>query len=58
MEGSSLQVEVVQKVTELVLNERMSQVEKTKCAKEKKKVKGWSTEEMMNKANSLFGRRH
>ena len=28
MEGSSLQVEVAQKVPELVVNERMSQVEK------------------------------
>ena len=30
----------------------MSQVEKTKCAKEQKKVKGWSTEEMKEKPSS------
>ena len=54
MEGSSLQVEVMRKVQELVVHERMSQGEKAKCAKEKKKVKGWSTEEMKNKANSLL----
>ena len=54
MEGSSLQVEVMQKVPELVVHERMSQVERTKCAKEEKKVKGWSTEEKKNKANCLL----
>ena len=41
MEGSSLQVEVMQKVPELVVHERMSQGEEVKCTKEKKKVKGW-----------------
>ena len=30
----------------------MSQGEKVKCTKEKKEVKGWSTEEMKHKANS------
>ena len=44
----------MQKVPELVVHERMSQVEKRKCVKEQKKVKGWSTEEMKNKANSLL----
>ena len=53
MERSSLQCQVMQKVPELVLHEPMSQGEKSKCAKEKKKVKGRSTEEMKSKANSL-----
>ena len=44
MEGSSLQVEVMQQVPELVVNERMSQGEKVK-------VKGWSPQEMKDKAN-------
>ena len=48
-EGGSLQAEVFQKVTEVVVNERMSQCEKAKGIEEKKKVKGWSTEEMKNK---------
>ena len=47
-------MEVVQRVPELRVHERMSQVEKTKCAKGRKKVKGWSTEEMKNKGNSLL----
>ena len=58
MEGSSLQVEVMKNVPELVVHERMSWVEKTKCPKEKKKVKGWSTEEVKNKANSQSYGRH
>ena len=47
-----MQVKVMQKVPELVVHERMSQGEKAKCTKEKKTVKGWSTEEMKDKANS------
>ena len=54
MEGSFLQVEVMQKVPEIVVHERMSQVERTKCAKEKKKVKGGSSEEMLFEANSFW----
>ena len=38
----------------VVVHERMSKGEKVKCPKEKKKVKGWSTEEMKDKANSRF----
>ena len=52
-EGSSLQVEVMQKVPELVVHEHMSQGEEVECTKENNKVKGWSTEEMKDKANSL-----
>ena len=48
MEGSSLQVEIMQKVLALVVHERMSQGEEVKCTKEKK-VEGWSTEEMKDK---------
>ena len=51
-EGSSLQADVMQKVHELVVHERMSQGEEGKCTKEKKKVEGWSTEEMKDNANS------
>ena len=47
MEGNSLQAEVMQRVPELVVHERMSQGKKVKGTKEKKKnVKRWSTEEM------------
>ena len=38
--------EVVQKVPELVVNERISQSERVKNPKEKKKVTGWSIEEV------------
>ena len=58
VEGVSLQAEVLQKVLELVpelvVHERMSQGDKVKCTKEKKNVKGWSTEEMKDKANSFW----
>ena len=40
MGGSSLQLEVTQKVSELVVHERMSKGEKVKCKQEKKRVKG------------------
>ena len=36
-----------------MVHERVSQGEKVRCTKEKK-VKGWSTEEMKDKANSLL----
>ena len=37
MEGSSLQADLMQKVPELVVHERMSQVEKARGKKERKK---------------------
>ena len=51
MEGSSLQLEVLRKVPELVVKERMSQGIGVKGFKEKKKVTGWSMEEMEEKPN-------
>ena len=54
MEGSSVQVEVMHMVPEFVVHERMSQGEDGKYTREKKTVKGWSTEEMKDKANSLL----
>ena len=46
MEGSSLLLEVMQKVPELVVHDRMSQGKRVKGRKGKKKVPGWSIEEM------------
>ena len=43
----------MQKVTELVVHEHMSQGDEVECTKEKNKGKGWSIEEMKDKANSL-----
>ena len=37
-----------------MVHERMSQGKEVKCTQEKKKVKGWSTEEKKDKANSLL----
>ena len=51
MEGSSLMLDVMQKVPELMVNERMSQGEKEKDTKEQKKVPGWSIEEMKERPN-------
>ena len=51
IEGSSLKLDVMQKVPELVVNKRMSQGEKGRDTKEKKKVPGWSTEEMKERPN-------
>ena len=51
MEGSSLQAEVMHKLSAWCMT-RMSQGEKVRGTKEKKKVKGWSTQEMKEKANS------
>ena len=51
MEGSSLKLEVMQMVRELVVHERVTQGKGVKGFKEKKKVIGWSTEEMKNKPN-------
>ena len=47
--------EIMQKVLELVVHERMSQCEKVKGTKENKKVKGRSTEEMKEKSSSSSG---
>ena len=46
--GSKL--DVIQKVPELVVNERMSQGERVKNPQVKKKVPGWSIEEMKERA--------
>ena len=54
MEGSFLHVEVMQKVPEPLATVRLSQGERVKNPKEKKKVPGWFTEEMKDKANSLL----
>ena len=54
MAGSSLQAEVMQNIPELVVHERMSQGEEVRGTSEKKKVKGWSTEDMVDKPNSLM----
>ena len=51
MEGSSLKLDVIQKVPEIVVNERMSQDKRVTKSKDKKKVPGWSTEEMMERPN-------
>ena len=51
MEGSSLQLEVMQKVLELVVHESLSKGTGTKGFKEKKIVPGWSVEEMREKPN-------
>ena len=42
MEGSLGQLEVMRRVPELVVHERMSQGKRVKGLKEKKKVSGWS----------------
>ena len=52
MEGSTLQLDVMQKAPELAVHERMTKGEEVKCTKEKKQVKGCSTEEMRDKVNS------
>ena len=52
MEGSSLQAEVMRKVPELVVHERMSQGIGVKGFREEKRVSGWSTEEMKGKPSS------
>ena len=51
MEGSSLRLEAMQRVPEFVVHERMSQGKGMKGFKEKKKVSGWSSEEMREKPN-------
>ena len=58
MEGSSVQLEVMPKVPEIVVHERVPQGKGVKGLKEKKKVSGWSMEEMREKANYCCGGRH
>ena len=54
MEGNSLRVGVAKKVPEFVVHERMSQGKEVRGTNDKKQVKGWSTEEMKDKPNSLL----
>ena len=51
MEGSFLKLDVMQRIPGLVVTERMSQGDKVKTPKEKKKVPGWSIEEMKGRAD-------
>ena len=44
-------MDAMQKVPELVVNERMSQGKRVKNPKEKKNVQGWSIEEMKERPN-------
>ena len=54
MEGSSLELDVMQQVAELVVKKRMSQGENGKNPKVKKKVPGWSIEEVKERPNSAW----
>ena len=54
MEGSSWKLEVTQKVPEPVVHERMSQGKGVKGLKQKKKLPGWSIEEMREKQILLW----
>ena len=54
MEASSLQQEVMQKVPELVVHERMFKKKRVMCQKEKKKVKGWSNEAEVLDKNKIY----
>ena len=51
MEGGYLKLEVMRKALEPVVHERMSQGTGEKILKEKKKVSGWSMEEMRERPN-------
>ena len=57
MAGSSLQLEVMRKVPELVVHERVSQGQGVNCFREKKKVSGWSMEEVRESQILLCGGR-
>ena len=46
MEGSPGQFEVMRRVPELVVHERMSEDKRVKGLEEMKKISGWSTEEL------------
>ena len=52
MEGSSLQLDAMQRVQELVVNERMLQGKRVKSLKEKQKIPRWSIEKMKEKTNA------
>ena len=56
MEGDSSQLEVMQKVPGLVVHERMTKCKEVRGTQGKKKVKGWSTEEMKDQVNSRGGK--
>ena len=58
IEGNYLKLEVMQKVPELVVQERMSQGKGMKGLKEKKKVQGWSIEETKEKPTCCCGGGH
>ena len=51
IEGESLKLEVMRKAPELVVHERLSQGKGVKGPKEKKKVPGWSIDEIKEKPN-------
>ena len=51
MEGSFLKLDVMQRIPGLVVTERMSQGDKVKRPRGKKKVPGWSIEEMKGRAD-------
>ena len=51
MEGSPGQFEVMRRVLELAVHERTSQGKRVKVLKEKKKVPGWSMEEIKERPN-------
>ena len=52
IEGDSLKLEYMRKAPELVVHERMSQGDRERGLKEKKRVPGWSAEEMKEKPNN------
>ena len=54
MEGSSLQLDAMQRVQELVVSERMLQGQRVKSLKEKKKIPRWSIEKMKEKQMRLW----
>ena len=51
MEGSSLELDVIRKAPELVVNERVLKGQRVKNTKAKKEVPRWSTEEMKQRPN-------
>ena len=53
LDGSFLKLEVMRKVPELVVNDRMSGGKRVKNPKEKKNVPVWSVEEMKERPNIL-----
>ena len=55
IEGSSLKLEVMPKVPELVVREHISQGKWVKGRKEKKKVPGWSAEKMKENKHCCGG---